>query len=110
MVCYGGNPEHKSNPGDFQLTPPSSPRRGKSLCDTVSIFKRATALGLLRLSLSNGVVDMRWEDGWPKTLWALTSDGFPVEAQYERGGSYHGYPMPYDDPFQEFVIERWRVL
>lgn len=27
---YSGNPEHKRNPGDFGLEPPSSPRLGKS--------------------------------------------------------------------------------
>jgi len=26
-VSYGGNPEHKRNPGDFGLTPPSQPRQ-----------------------------------------------------------------------------------
>ena len=40
QVRYGGNPEHKKNPGDFGLTPPSSPRSAKSLCDSVSIFKK----------------------------------------------------------------------
>jgi len=30
-VKYGGNPEHKKNPGDFGLSPPSDPRPGKSL-------------------------------------------------------------------------------
>ena len=39
-ISYGGNPEHKKNPGDFGLTPPSGLRAGKSLCDTVSIFSR----------------------------------------------------------------------
>jgi hypothetical protein len=37
-VRYGGNSEHKMNPGDFELTPPSGPRPGKSLCDTVGVF------------------------------------------------------------------------
>ena len=40
---YGGNPEHKKNPGDFGLTPPSDPRQGKSLCDVAKIFKRHEA-------------------------------------------------------------------
>lgn len=31
QVKYGGNPEHKRNPGNFGLTPPSGPRPGKSL-------------------------------------------------------------------------------
>ena len=25
-IRYGGNPEHKRNPGDFGLTPPAQPR------------------------------------------------------------------------------------
>ena len=37
---YGGNPEHKRNPGDFGLTPPSGPRPGKSLCDSVKVFTK----------------------------------------------------------------------
>lgn len=30
-ATYGGNPEHKRNPGDFGLSPPALPRQGKSL-------------------------------------------------------------------------------
>lgn len=32
-VRYSGNPEHKRNPGDYGLDPPSAPRPGKTLCD-----------------------------------------------------------------------------
>lgn len=49
-VRYGGNPEHKRNPGDFGLAPPSAPRPGKTLCDEVQIFTRTEALKLLRIS------------------------------------------------------------
>jgi len=45
---YGGNPEHKKNPGDFGLVPPSDPRQGKSLCDFAKILKRNEAEALLR--------------------------------------------------------------
>lgn len=48
VVQYGGNPEHKRNPGDFGLTPPACPRPDKTLCDTVEVFQRGDALGLLR--------------------------------------------------------------
>ncbi|MEZ5583130.1 MAG: hypothetical protein R3F37_10525 [Candidatus Competibacteraceae bacterium] len=41
-VRYGGNPEHKRNPGDFGLTPPASPRPDKTLCDGAHIFKRSS--------------------------------------------------------------------
>jgi hypothetical protein len=48
VVTYGGNPEHKRNPGDFGLTPPSDPRRAKSLCDAANIFSRTVAHSLLQ--------------------------------------------------------------
>jgi len=55
-VTYGGNPEHKRNPGDFGLTPAASPRRDKTLCDGVNIFQRAVALKLLREGVRRGLV------------------------------------------------------
>ncbi len=108
-VAYGGNPEHKKNPGDFGLTPPSDPRRGKSLCDTAGIFRRTDALGLLQEGLRRGLVSDRHEHGWPKNIWAVTSHGMALEAQLENPvlGSYHGYPMPASDPLANEVIEKW---
>jgi hypothetical protein len=53
-LLYGGNPEHKRNPGDFGLTPPSGARIGKMLCDEVGVFRRQEALELLR----SGVADV----------------------------------------------------
>jgi hypothetical protein len=38
---YGGNPEHKRNPGDFGLIPPSNPKPDKSLCDEAGIFSQS---------------------------------------------------------------------
>ncbi len=61
QVQYGGNPEHKRNPGDFGLTPPSGPRPGKSLCDTVKIFTKQQALELLRQGIASGLVSDRVE-------------------------------------------------
>lgn len=86
-VSYGGNPEHKKNPGDFGLTPPASPRRDKTLCDGVNIFQKAVALKLLK-------------------------EGVPLEAQLENAGdgTYHGYPMPADDAFREKVMEKWNTF
>jgi hypothetical protein len=110
-VQYGGNPEHKRNPGDFNLVPPSAPRRGKSLCDDVELFKRSDALKLLRNSLKMGLVDARWTgEGWPQIVWAVTAEGYPLEAQREADGVYHGYPMPEADPFRALVLERWRAV
>ncbi len=111
-VRYGGNPEHKKNPGDFGLVPPSDPRQGKSLCDVAKIFKRNEAQELLREGLRKGLVSDRMVGDWPKNVWAVTDDGFAMEAQLENPelGTYHGYPMPETDPLSLEVIRRWRCL
>ncbi|MEQ9358501.1 MAG: hypothetical protein RIG63_19310 [Coleofasciculus chthonoplastes F3-SA18-01] len=108
---YGGNPEHKRNPGDFNLTPPSAPRAAKSLCDTVQVFSKKKALGLLRKGIKTGLVSDRVVGEWPKNVWSVMDDGTPLEAQLESAeqGSYHGYPMQRDDPFGEEVIKQWRI-
>jgi hypothetical protein len=107
-VRYGGNPEHKRNPGDFGLTPPAEPRRGKTLCDDAKIFRRSEALLLLREGLRRGLVDARWTgEGWPKLVWAVDANGTPLEAQREADGTYHGYPMPKGDPLRSTVTALW---
>lgn len=108
-VSYGGNPEHKKNPGDFGLTPPSGPRAGKSLCDTAGIFKRELALALLKKGIQKGLISEGEEGEWPKNIWSVTQDGVPMEAQLEnpQTGSYHGYPMPESDPLAEEILKRW---
>ena len=58
QVSYGGNPEHKRNPGDFGLVPPAAPRRGKTLCDEVLVFSRVKALELLRSAFRVGLLDL----------------------------------------------------
>lgn len=109
-VRYGGNPEHKRNPGDFGLSPPSAAghRPAKSLCDDVKVFRRQDALCLLRRGLELGLVSDRFEDGWPKNVWMVTDGGVPLEAQWEAKGSYHGYPMPEDDAFRDEVLKAWK--
>jgi len=108
---YGGNPEHKRNPGDFNLTPISSPRPGKSLCDSVKVFTKKKALNLLRKGIKTGLVSDRVVGKWPKNVWSVMDDDTPLEAQLESSeqGSYHGYPMQREDPFGEEVIKQWRI-
>ncbi|MDY0962950.1 hypothetical protein [Massilia sp. CFBP9026] len=108
-VKYGGNPEHKRNPGDFGLSPPSDPRPGKSLCDGVAVFTRAEAVRYLRAGLKRGLISDRFISGWPKNIWSVTESGVALEAQIENVllGVYHGYPMPDSDPFVEDVLKRW---
>lgn len=108
-VKYGGNPEHKRNPGDFGLKPPSDPRPGKSLCDVVNIFSRKIALEHLKAGLRCGLVDERCKGEWPQNIWSVTDDGSALEAQLENSetGTYHGYPMPESDPLADEVIKQW---
>lgn len=81
-VRYGGNPEHKRDPGDFDLMPPhAAGRPAKSLCDDVGIFRREDALALLRAGIERGLVSQRFEDGWPLNIWMVSANGVPLEAQ-----------------------------
>jgi hypothetical protein len=108
-ATYTGNPQHKRNPGDFRLTPPSDPRLGKTLCDPAGVTRRAEALGLLRSGLRRGLISEQWRDGWPQNVWAVSARGIPFEAMLENPvvGSYHGYPMPESDPLRPHVLDRW---
>jgi len=110
-VRYGGNPEHKRNPGDFGLTPPASPRRHKTLCDEAGIFDRDQALKLLKEGILCGLMSEPRGADYPQNVWAVSVEGVPLEAQLENAanGTYHGYPMPEEDPFRDIVIAKWKA-
>jgi hypothetical protein len=109
-VKYGGNPEHKRNPGDFQLNPPAQPRADKTLCDAVGIFKKSKALWLLQEGVRRGLISEQTRGEFPQNIWSVTKDGKPLEAQLENQtqGIYHGYPMPINDDFRDEVLKRWK--
>lgn len=109
QVRYGGNPEHKKNPGDFGLTPPSRPKAGKSLCDAVGIFSRKEALEYCKLGMRKGLISDRSVGKWPQNIWSVTKEGYPLEAQLENTetGTYHGYPMPESDPLAAEIVRLW---
>ncbi len=109
-VRYGGNPEHKRNPGDFGLTPPAMPRPDKTLCDAVGISKRNEAIRLLKKGVRKGLVSIKEKNGFPQNIWTISKEGQPLEAQLENQdqGVYHGYPMPENDPFRQEVLEKWK--
>ena len=107
-VRYSGNPQHKRNPGDFGLTPPSAPKTGKSLCDDTGIVTKAVALSHLKEGLKRGTVCRRRNNGWPKRIWAVTAAGIVLEAiQDSTEGSYHAYPLPPHDDIVAKVRVRW---
>jgi hypothetical protein len=108
-IRYGGNPEHKSDPGDFGLTPPSAPRSDKTLCDTAGIRSKSEAWSILRSGVLKGLISKQTRGGFPQNVWAVTDDGTAFEARIENPetGSYHGYPLPADDPFRAAVLRAW---
>lgn len=105
---YGGNPEHKTRPNDYGLTPPTNPRPGKTLCDKVAAFPKDEAANLLKQGFLKGMFSVQEHEGWPQNVWAVL-DGLPFEAQLENRtqGIYHGYPMPMDDNFRFIVLKEW---
>lgn len=109
---YGGNPEHKRNPGDFGLTPPSAPRPGKTLCDNAGVTTYREALRLLRKGMKAGLLSQRCGANtfWPQNIWSVTDTGIVLEAQLENAatGCYHGYPVPIEDPMRNEILEYWR--
>ncbi len=109
-VRYGGNPDHKRNPGDFDLNPPSNPRTSKTLCDDAGIVTRAEADRVLRRGVAQGLISEQERNGWPQNVWGIADNGVAVEAMLENPelGTYHGYPMTSDDPLEEEVRLRWR--
>lgn len=108
-AAYGGNPERKKNPGDFDLIPPANWAANKELCDRVEIFTRTEALKLVRKGIRKGFISIQTRGDWPQNVWCMTKEGEPLEAELENfeTGTYHGYPMSPNDPFRKQVIERW---
>ena len=106
---YVGNPDHKRNPGDFGLDPPSSPRVGKTLCDGAGVFQLKEAQSLLRQGIEKGLVSEQMRNGWPQNIWSVAPNGTPLEAMLDNQteGTYHGYPMLSDDPLAATVLELW---
>jgi hypothetical protein len=106
---YGGNPQHKRSPADYGLTPPTSPRPGKTLCDASGPVPRQEAQGLLVAGIEKGMFSARQDNGWPRNVWAVAANGQIFEAQLENReqGHYHGYPVPLDDDFRVNVLEEW---
>jgi len=109
-VKYTGNPAHKRDPGDFELTPPSAARANATLCDDAGVFRRATAKALLKKGALQGLVDGRSGSEFPQLIWVVDDAGIVFEAQLENAdkGEYYGYPMPLSDPLRPDVLKAAR--
>lgn len=106
---YNVSPYHKRNPRDFGLTPPASPRPGKTLCDAAGAVTQDRARSLLASGFLKGTVSEQRRNDWPKNVWAVSESRQVFEAQLEneRQGVYHGYPLQHDDDFREAILKAW---
>jgi hypothetical protein len=70
---------------------------------------KAEATALLRAGFERGMVSERRAGAWPQNVWAVDDYGEAFEAQLENReiGTYHGYPMPDDDPFKVVIVREW---
>ena len=93
-VRYGGKPDHKRNPGDFGLTPPSLPRDDKSLCDEIRLFRRAEALRLLRLGVERGMISPWDGTGYPKNIWFDVRGWNPVGSSVGESRQWNVSRLP----------------
>ena len=108
-VHYTGNPEHKTNPGDYGLTPLIGPNSYKTLCTGAGVDTIKKALRLLKLGISRGLISEQFRGGFPQNIWVVTDEGVPLQATLENRtqGTYHGYPIPVSDPFRSTVLKKW---
>jgi len=107
---YTGSAHHKRQGADYGFNPPANPRPNKSLCDGGRSVGRDEAEALFREGVQRGMISTYRQDGLPKYVWAVASDGRAFEAKVERGSRhYHGYELGDDDRImRRLVITEWR--
>ena len=108
---YIGSAHHKRYGADYGFSPPANPRPNKSLCDGGRSVGRDEAEALFREGMQRGMISTYRQDGLPKYVWAVASDGRAFEAKVERGSRhYHGYELGDDDGImQRLVLKEWRA-
>lgn len=108
---YEGSPQHKKEPNDFGLIPPTSPRPDKTLCDEAGVLSKAAALPLFQKGVSRGLVSAATTgNGYPKQIWVVDGE-FVYELMYggSQAGCYHGYPIRRNDPLYGEVRAAWET-
>ena len=108
-IGYGGNPEHKKNPGDFSLIPPAAAQADSTLCDITGVFTKAEALATLKAGVLQGLVSVQTRNGLPQNIWSVVN-GIAIEAELENEvlAVYHGYPLTVGEPLEREVLSRWK--
>ena len=105
-MTYTGSALHKRHPGDYGFHPPVNPRSWKSLCEGQRVILKAEAAELLRQGVICGMFSDFPDDGTPKYVWSVDSDGEVYEAKIDSQG-YHGYRLEEEDDFRPLVLKEW---
>lgn len=109
-ALYEGSPLHKKEPHNFDLTPPTSPRPEKTLCDEAGIFDKQVAHALFARAIDVGLVSEKDKvEGFPAQMWVVDGDGRVFELIYggSRTGRYHGYPIRRANPLFDKISVAW---
>ncbi len=109
---YEGSPLHKKEPHNFDLTPPSSPREDKTLCDEAGIYDKKVAFDLFRTAVEVGLVsDKQKSPGFPSQIWVVDDQGRVFELMYGGSvtGRYHGYPIRRTNPLFNKIATAWAM-
>ena len=97
-----------SKPSDFGLTPPTSPRAGKTLCDKSRDFSRAEALQLLNDGFVRGMVSVsstrRLAAG---CLGIIDNATYEAQLENQAEGVFDGFPISVDEDFRRLVLLEW---
>jgi len=108
---YGGSANHKLRPGNYGFNPPQNPRPSKSPCDELREVLLEEATELFRRGIELGMVSPFPENGVPKYVWSVDTDGEVYEAKTrpDREADYHGYRLGEDDrAMRDYVRKEWR--
>ncbi len=107
---YEGSPLHKKEPHNFDLTPPTSPRLDKTLCDEAGIFDRQVAFDLFSRAIEVGLVSEKDKvPGFPAQMWVVDDAGRVFEIIYggSQEGYYHGYPIRRSNLLFDKILTAW---
>ncbi len=109
-VRYSDNANHKRSAADYGFHLSANPRPPKSLCDGGGRRpKHAEAQAPFREGLKRGRISSARQDGFPKYVWAVDSEGRASEAKLGSVSEYRGYVLGEDDDgMRRLVVREWR--
>lgn len=107
-VRYVGSGHHKRYPADYGFER-TNPVPTKSLCDAVAPVSLAQAQSYLLEGIRRGMISAPAQDGYPKYVWCVTSDGrvFESKTHPNTPGQYHGYPLEIEDDMCAYIRALW---